>query len=93
MLAVCQDGLRKGIGEKWTPPPHTSLTERRASQPPHPHPSDIAMSISERLEIVEQDEAGNITSTYIASSDSRVDVVVRAFLSPTPKSSVGQPGR
>ena len=38
------------------------------------------MSTSEGLEIVEQDEAGNVTCTYIASGDSRVDVVVRTFL-------------
>jgi hypothetical protein len=33
----------------------------------------------QRLEIVEQDEAGNITSTYIASGDSRVDIIVRVL--------------
>ncbi|KAJ4988177.1 RUS1 family protein-like protein 1 [Stagonosporopsis vannaccii] len=34
------------------------------------------MSASERLEIVEQDEAGNVISTYIASGEARVDVVL-----------------
>lgn len=38
------------------------------------------MSKSEQLEIKESDQAGNVVATYIASGDSRVDVVVRAFL-------------
>lgn len=37
------------------------------------------MSKAEHLEIEEYDEAGNVVTTYIASGDSRVDVVVRTF--------------
>ena len=39
------------------------------------------MSASEALQVVEHDHAGNVTSTYILSSESRVDVVVRRLMS------------
>jgi hypothetical protein len=39
------------------------------------------MSASEALEIVEHDQAGNVTSTYILSDESRVDIVVRRLMS------------
>lgn len=38
------------------------------------------MSESKQLEIEECDQAGNVVATYIASSDPRVDIVVRGFL-------------
>ena len=41
----------------------------------------MSASASEALEIVEHDHAGNVTSTYILSGESRVDVVVRCLLS------------
>lgn len=41
------------------------------------------MAFSEALEIVERDEAGNVTSTYIESASSndqsRIDTVVRSL--------------
>lgn len=41
----------------------------------------MSASASEALEIVEHDHAGNVTSTYILSSESRVDIVVRRLMS------------
>ncbi len=35
------------------------------------------MSDSNKFEIVERDEAGNITTTYVTAGGSRVDVIVR----------------
>ena len=45
---------------------------------PTTHNTPLTMS---RYEIVERDEAGSITKTYIASGEGRVDVIVRfAFI-------------
>ena len=70
-------------GRKPPPRPHTWTQ-------PHPtvryHTTAIkqrqhVMSKAGHLEIEEYDDAGNVVTTYITSGDSRVDVVVRAFLS------------
>jgi hypothetical protein len=42
------------------------------------HTTDMATAEKMEMEIMERDEAGNVTARYIASGGSRVDVIVRA---------------
>lgn len=60
------------------PRPHTSLTQRLHTTLRRPNTCP-AMPASAALAIAEQDEAGVVTSTYILSANSRIDVIVRVF--------------